>query len=79
MLGVRLSDELESKLEKYIKTNRMTKSQFVKQAVSLFLKQQELKDMHDEMTMRGLDEIDKGQGIPGNMVFDMLSKWSRNG
>lgn len=79
MLGVRLSEELEAKMEKYIKAKKMTKSQFVKQAVSVFLREQELKVLHDDMTARGFKEIEKGQGIPGEVVFDLLGKWSRNG
>ena len=79
MLAVRLSEELDDKIEKYIKAKKLTKSQLVKQAVSAFLREEELKAYHDERTMQGLKEIDRGKGIPGDVVFDLLSKWSSNG
>lgn len=79
MLAVRLSEELDDKLEKYVKTNKITKSQLVKQAVSAFLREEELKAYHDKLTLQGLAEIDRGKGIPGHVVFDLLKKWSRGG
>lgn len=76
MIGVRLPHELEDKMSSYIKKAKMTKSQFVKQAVSDYLRQHELRILHDEMTLKGRKEIKKGHGIPGEMVMRLLEKWS---
>ncbi|MBF0104443.1 MAG: CopG family transcriptional regulator [Deltaproteobacteria bacterium] len=78
MLGVRLSEELENKIAEHIKKTNITKSQFVKQAISFFLRQQELKNLHDERTAQGLREIKQGYGIPGTVIFEMLNKWNRD-
>ena len=76
MIGVRLSEELENKMASYIKKAKINKSQFVKQAVSDYLRQYELRVMHDELTLQGRKEIKKGKGIPGKVVMRMLEEWS---
>lgn len=75
MLGVRISEDLENKIERYIKKKKMTKSQFVKEALNTYLRQEELKSWHDEMTMNGLKEIDEGKGISEKVVLNMLNRW----
>lgn len=76
MLGVRLPEDIEEKLDQYVKRENITKSQFVKQAVSQFLRQDELRTMHHELTLQGFKEIKKGKGIPGAVVMRMMEKWS---
>lgn len=76
MLGVRLSEDLEERMDHYVSKAKITKSQFVKKAVDAFLRLEELREEHDRLTLQGLKEIKKGQGIPGDVVMRMLSKWS---
>jgi predicted transcriptional regulator len=78
MLGVRLPEDLEERMDQYVSKTKMTKSQFVKKAVNAFLRIEELREEHDRLTLQGLKEIEGGQGVPGEVVMRMLDKWSRS-
>lgn len=75
MLGARIDEKLEKKLEKYAKKSGQTKSHVVKRALEKFLADQNIFAEHDRLTLKGWDEIKNGEGLPADEVFSYLDTW----
>lgn len=75
MLGVRLDDDLDKKLTRYIRKTGQSKSECAKQALREFLKEKAIEEAHDKRTLKGLEQIEEGDGIPLAKVFALLDLW----
>lgn len=78
MLGVRISEDLESRIEKFIKKKKITKSQFVKSALNEYLREEELRLWHDEKTLKGIKDCDEGRVVSKKSVLKMMASWQED-
>ena len=79
MLGVRLDNDLDKQLTRYTRKMGVSKSECAKQALKEYLKGKAIEESHDKRTLKGLEQIDEGHGIPANKVFATLDSWTNEG
>lgn len=75
MLGVRLDKNMEKKISHYAKKIGKNKSAFVKEAINDYLKKKENEEWHKAQTLKGWSEIEAGEGLPGEKIFEYLKSW----
>lgn len=76
MLGVRLDDELESRLNALAVKQQRSKSFLAKQALRRFIEEEEQKHFENELTLARWEAYQTtGASISGDEVNEWLSSW----
>lgn len=75
MIGVRLNEDLEKRLNKYVKRSSQNKSSCIKQALNEFLNRKQQETFHDHQTYIGAQQIDQGEGFSLEAIEAYLDTW----
>lgn len=75
MLGVRLDTALEKKLTHFVKKTKQSKSQCAKDAIREYLIRHETDLWHDRDTLKAIQQMDNGEGIPLSDIYAYLDTW----
>lgn len=76
MLGVRLDEQLERRLNALAEKTRRSKSFIAKEALSRYLEEEERKQREDELTMARWQEFQEtGEAVSHEEMTDWLDSW----
>lgn len=73
--SVRLSDELQARLEETAERLRRTKGWVISEALAEFVEKEERAAERLERTKMALDQVDTGQVVDGDEVMQWIASW----
>jgi len=76
MLGVRLDEQLESRLSALAEKTQRSKSFLVKKALTRYIEDEERKQRENELTMARWNEYQEtGETVSNESMMDWLESW----
>lgn len=76
MLGVRLDEDLERRLSALAEKTHRSKSYLAKEALKLYLAQEEIKEQEKTLAMARWEEFQRsGKSVANKEVMDWLDSW----
>ena len=76
MLGVRLDEQLESRLSALAEKTQRPKSFLVKKALTCYIEEEERKQRENELTMARWNEYQEtGETVSNESMMDWLESW----
>lgn len=79
MLGVRLDEQLESRLSALALKTRRSKSFLAKEALTRYIEEEERKQREIELTMARWEEYQEtGETVSNDAMMDWLESWGRD-
>lgn len=79
MLGVRLDEQLESRLSALAAKTRRSKSFLAKEALTRYIEEEERKQRENELTMARWEEYQEtGETVSNDAMMGWLESWGRD-
>ena len=79
MLGVRLDEQLEKRLSTLAEKMNRSKSFLAKEALTLYIEQEELKQRENELTLAHWEEYQEtGEVVSNDDMIEWLETWGAN-
>ncbi|MBX2809845.1 MAG: ribbon-helix-helix protein, CopG family [Cellvibrionaceae bacterium] len=76
MLGVRLDEQLESRLEALAEKTQRSKSYLAKEALTLYIEEEERKQRENDLTVARWEEYQEtGETVSNDDMMKWLSSW----
>ena len=76
MLGVRLDENLESRLNALAEKTKRSKSFLAKEALTLYIQEEERKQHENELTLARWEEYEEnGETISNDVMMEWLDSW----